>query len=589
MLVLLLTISLLIILGLGFYVLVTAPHRQINRVFAVFNGMMTLWVLKDLLFWGFPDGQISTVWWVKVSFLIAVLLPFTFQLFVQVFPENFSPNWRRLAIQTLPLLILIPMLEQEWPWRAVSFVNGLFRIELTGWAGLYGAYIYLILGDGVWQMWRKRRQHRETIWSKQIDMIMLAVVLTGLLLLAGGNLLPLRGDYRLLPYSSLFIVIGALVYTYAITNFNLFSLPTALDQLRLFPLTYKLTIVVTGIGFIGFFAVQLPLAIWALGTPGSDWIKYIVLSTIAVTAPSLVLVLLIVRLLSRPLRELTELALDVSRGNYGAQSKLVSNDELGVLASSFNIMSRKMAEDIAQLKEINQVMLRSERLATAGALATSVAHEVNNPLASISSLVQSLLIREPEEKNRETLRTILGQITRISMVLRDLMDFARPKMPEPRPTDLNQVIRKTLELAFYDKRFKRLRIETGLDPALPPLLLDQDRLQQVLLNLLLNAREAIEEERQDGQIAIRTRLETEASRRVYLEISDNGTGIPGENLSRIFDPFFTTKHKSQGTGLGLPVCLNIVTALGGTITAHSATGGTTFTITFPIPESTVRP
>lgn len=585
MLVFLLTVSLFIILGLGFYVLVTAPHRQINRIFALFNWMMTLWVLKDLLFWGFPDGKIGARWWVTASFLIAILLPFTFQLFCEVFPENSSPRWRRLVLLAAPLLLLIPLLLRGRLWQSVEYRagTGYFRIELTWWAWLYGGYIYLILAEGVWRMRRKRRKYPETVWAKQIDLINLAVILTGVLLLIAGNLLPLAGNYRLLPISSLFIVIGVLIYTYAISNFNLFSLPTALDQLRLFALTYKLTILVTGTGIIGFFLVQLPLAFWVFGSGAPDWKKYIVLGTIAVAVPSLVLVLLVVRLLSRPLRELTELALDVSRGNYGAQSKLVSNDELGVLASSFNTMSRKMAEDITQLKEINQVMLHSERLATAGALATSVAHEVNNPLASISSLVQSLLIREPEERNRETLRTILGQITRISLVLRDLMDFARPRMPEPRPTSLNQVIGKSLELALYDKRFKRLQIETRLDEGIPLLPLDSDRLQQVLLNLLLNAREAIDEHHPDGRISICSIREVGL---VRVEIADNGAGIPDENMARIFDPFFTTKQKGQGTGLGLPVCLNIVTALGGTISARHGGPGTIFTMTFPIPEST---
>jgi signal transduction histidine kinase len=404
------------------------------------------------------------------------------------------------------------------------------------------------------------------------------VLLTASLLFIGDNLLPMLGWYGLLPYSSVFIVIGALIYTYAISSFNLFSLPTALDQLRLFPLTYKLAIVIAGTGLLGFVAVQLPIAYWTIGSGNSSWTKFIVLSAIAGTVPSLVLVLLIGRLLSKPLRDLTEMALDVSRGNYGAESRLTTNDELGVLASSFNTMSRKMADDIARLKEINQVMVRTEKLATAGALATSVAHEVNNPLASISSLVQSLLIRETEERNRETLRIIFSQITRISAVLRDLMEFARPKQPEPRPTDLNQVIRKSLELAGYDKRFKRMRIEKSFDGSLPHLWLDGDRLQQVVLNLLLNARDAIGEERRDGVIAINTGRSGDT---IVVEIIDNGTGISDKDLPFIFDPFFTTKAKSQGTGLGLSVCLNIVTALGGTIAGANRESGSVFTITFP--------
>jgi signal transduction histidine kinase len=577
-LILTLTTSLFILLTLGFFVLVSAPHRQINRVFAAFTLAMILWIVKDLLFWGFADGQTSPDGWVKSSFLIGILLQLTFLYFTDLFPENEPPPRRKFVLVLIPVLLLMPTVMNGWLWHSIEFEGGRFRIDLSWWAYLFGIVNYLILGAGVGRLVRKERRYRGTIWGTQIRLILLSVLLTASLLFIGDNLLPMLGWYGLLPYSSVFIVIGALIYTYAISSFNLFSLPTALDQLRLFPLTYKLAIVIAGTGLLGFVAVQLPIAYWTIGSGNSSWTKFIVLSAIAGTVPSLVLVLLIGRLLSKPLRDLTEMALDVSRGNYGAESRLTTNDELGVLASSFNTMSRKMADDIARLKEINQVMVRTEKLATAGALATSVAHEVNNPLASISSLVQSLLIRETEERNRETLRIIFSQITRISAVLRDLMEFARPKQPEPRPTDLNQVIRKSLELAGYDKRFKRMRIEKSFDGSLPHLWLDGDRLQQVVLNLLLNARDAIGEERRDGVIAINTGRSGDT---IVVEIIDNGTGISEKDLPFIFDPFFTTKAKSQGTGLGLSVCLNIVTALGGTIAGANRESGSVFTITFP--------
>ena len=582
MLILFLTVSLFIILGLGFYVLVSAPHRRVNRIFAVFNLSMILWVLKDLLFWGFPAAGLSVEGWAKSSFLVAALLQIAFLLFAEVFPDNSPIRWGRIWLKSLPLLTALFLVFDNRGWQSISHdVNGL-KIELSWVAYLFGAANYGALIAGLVQLSRKREAHRGTILEIQLNLIMVAVGLTGLLLLLGGNLLPMFGQYEVLPYSSGFIVVGSLIYTYAISNFRLFWLPTGLDQLQLFPLTYKLAIVVTGLGYVGLVTVQWPIAWWALQTGPPDWTRYIVFSSIAVMLPSLVLVLVIVRLLSRPLRELTELALDVSRGNYGAESRLTSNDELGVLANSFNTMSRKMADDIAQLKAINQAMIRSEKLATAGSLATSVAHEVNNPLASISSLVQSLLIGEENESNRQTLRTILSQITRISSVLRDLMEFARPKTPDPRPTDINQLILKSIELALYDKRFKRLRIETNLDSRMPRLRLDEDRFQQVLLNLLLNARDAITETREDGMILITTAV---GDGLVAIEIVDNGSGIPSGNLPRIFDPFFTTKAKGQGTGLGLAVCLNIVTALGGTIEAANRPRGAVFTITFPAPES----
>ncbi len=580
MLILILMASLFVTLALGFYVLVAAPHRTLNRMFAAFVGTMILWIVKDLAFWGFHESDHDATWWAKSSFLIGIVLQIVFLLFADVFPENLPLRWKRMILFSLPLLILIPWVLQGKLWTHVGFHKDHFSIRLTPYAYIFGLYNYLILGLGVGQLIIKYRRYRDKLWGKQIISVIVSVLLTGGLLVISDNVLPALGYYELMPISSIFIVIGSLIYAYAITSFQLFSLQTALDQMRLFPIVYKVAIAVAVTGLFGFLLCQIPVAIWALDADAKSWKKFIVFSAIAGTLPSLVLVLVIVRILSRPLRELTEMALDVARGNYGAETPLSSNDELGVLASSFNTMSRKMAEDITRLKEINQMMIRSEKLATAGSLATSVAHEVNNPLASISSLVQSLLTKEQDERNRDTLRLILSQITRISEVLRDLMDFARPKAPEPKPTDLNQMILKSLELAGYDKRFKRLSVRTELDRSLPLLPLDSDRIQQVFLNLLLNARDAIGETKEDGEIIVSTCV---FDGEVRAEIADNGVGISAENLQHIFDPFFTTKVRGQGTGLGLAVCHSIVIAHGGSICAANWERGAVFTVTFPKP------
>lgn len=577
MLILILLASLFITLALGFFVLVAAPHRSVNRTFALFIGMMSLWIIKDLAFWGFHRPNEDATWWAVVSFFIGLILQIVFLHFAEVFPENAQPRWARTLLASLPLLIFIPMLLAGKFWTLVHFHEGHFSITLTPYAYAAGIYNALMLAGGIAILLSKYKRHKGTLWGMQIISVIVAVLVTGLLMVGSGNLLPALGHYQLLPYGSVFIVIGALIYAYAISNFKLFSLQTALDQLRFFPIVYKVAIAVAATGVLGFFMFQVPVALWAFGTNIEGWEKFLVFSTISGTIPSLVLVLLIVRVLSRPLREMTEVALDASRGNYGAETAICSNDELGVLASSFNTMSRKMAEDIARLKQINQAMVQTEKLATAGSLATSVAHEVNNPLAAISSLVQSLLARASEESDRETLRLIISQITRISDVLRDLMDFARPKAPEPRPTDLNMVLKKSIELASYDKRFKKLTIRTEFSP-LPVLQLDPDRMQQVFLNLLLNARDAIGDEAEDGEIIVSTNA---PDSEVLTKIADNGSGIAPDLLPRIFDPFVTTKAKGQGTGLGLAVCHSIVAAQGGRIAAANREQGSVFTVTFP--------
>jgi signal transduction histidine kinase len=577
MLVPVLLASLFITLALGFFVLVAAPHRAVNRIFALFIGMMSLWIVKDLAFWGFHSPNEDASWWAMASFFIGITLQIVLVYFAEVFPENASPSWPRTLLVSLPLVIFLPLLFAGKFWTHAHFREGQFSIALTPYAYAAGVYNALMLAVGVAILRGKYKRHGGTLWGKQIVSVIIAVLVTSVLMVGSGNLLPALGHYGLLPYGSVFIVAGALIYAYAISNFKLFSLQTALDQLRLFPIAYKVAIAVATTGLFGFFLCQLPVALWAFGTHGPGWKKFLVFSTIAGTIPSLVLVLLIVRILSRPLRELTEVALDVSRGNYGAQTPISSNDELGVLASSFNTMSRKMAEDIARLKQINQAMVQTEKLATAGSLATSVAHEVNNPLAAISSLVQSLLARAQDERDRETLRLIVSQITRISGVLRGLMDFARPKMPELRPTDLNQVLIKSIELASYDKRFKRLTVRTEFSP-LPTLQLDPDRMQQVFLNLLLNARDAIGDEPEHGEVTIST---SAPDGEVAAEIADNGSGIAPDLLPRIFDPFVTTKPKGQGTGLGLAVCHSIVAAQGGRISAVNRECGSVFIVAFP--------
>jgi signal transduction histidine kinase len=579
MLILTLMASFLITLALGFYVLVAAPHHSVNRSFATFIGMMTCWIVKDLAFWGFHNPESDASWWAILSFLIGITLQIVFLYFAEIFPENIPPRWLHLLLASLPLLVLIPALLTGQFWTHVGFHHNRFTIALTKYAYIAGTYNLMILGAGLLTMAGKYRKYRGTLWGKQIASVIASVMITGLLIVMSGNLLPAFGHYQLLPYCSLFIVIGALIYAYAITNFQLFSLQTALDQLKLFPLAYKVALAITATGFLGFFMIQLPVAIWTFGLDHPGWQKFLVFSLISGTIPSIVLILLIVRILSRPLRELTEVALDVARGNYGAETPFRSNDELGVLASSFNVMSRKMSEDIARLKEINQAMMRSEKLATAGALAASVAHEVNNPLASISSLVQTQLARAKEERDRETLRIILTQITRISNVLRDLMDFARPKAPEFRPADINQVLAKSIELASYDKKFRSIAIRTEMADSLPMVPLDADRMQQVFLNLLLNARDAILEISEDGEIVIST---AQKDGEVIAEVADNGIGIPPDNIQKIFDPFFSTKPRGHGTGLGLAVCQSIITAHGGRIGVDSHGRGSLFTISFPV-------
>ena len=248
--------------------------------------------------------------------------------------------------------------------------------------------------------------------------------------------------------------------------------------------------------------------------------------------------------------------------------------------------------DVTQRREMLDSLLKAERLAAAGTFAAGVAHEVNNPLASISSLVQSILSGETDTQRRTTLHTILSQITRISSTLKDLVNFARPTTAQRRPVDVNGLIAETLRLITYNKRFSGIRVEPILAPDLRRAFADDNEIQQVLLNLLFNAADAspaegsvikvITENQRAGQ-------GSDQSRRITIKVVDNGIGIPREHLERVFDPFFTTKPAGAGVGLGLSLCQRMILSNHGTIRVDSEVGrGTAVTITLQAPEEATR-
>jgi signal transduction histidine kinase len=315
------------------------------------------------------------------------------------------------------------------------------------------------------------------------------------------------------------------------------------------------------------------------------WRRYLVFSVISALVPNLLLVLLIVRAFSRPLQKITLAAVQVTEGRYGTEIELrKTNDEIGLLADSFNEMSRKMASDIEQLQKLNEQLTRSEKLAAMGTLASGVAHEVNNPLASISSLIQMMQSgNDLDEKTRENLRLISTQIQRISQVTRDMMDFARVRPAAKNLLDINDIIEMSLRLANFDKSFQKLTLNKNLTGDLPQIYADGDQLQQVFLNLFLNARDAM---LSGGELLIKTYFENQE---IVAEIADSGSGINERDRKKIFDPFFTTKPAGKGTGLGLAVCYGIITAHNGKIEiAARDSGGTSFKIFLPVGENPTK-
>ena len=236
--------------------------------------------------------------------------------------------------------------------------------------------------------------------------------------------------------------------------------------------------------------------------------------------------------------------------------------------------------DLAAQQLFQSKLLQTEKLAALGQMVSGIAHELSNPLTSILGYAQRALARPGASGFREEALRILQEAERGTGILRQVLHNARDTQPERRPVSLNQIVLRAMEHQRFTLAAEKIRVELDLDPVLPFVQGDPGQLQQVLLNLVANAQQAIEY--QDGGGTIRLRTRRSGEQRVLLEVEDTGPGIPQAIQARIFDPFFTTKPPGVGTGLGLSIVLSVVREHGGQIHVVSpAQGGTRFRIEFP--------
>jgi len=291
-----------------------------------------------------------------------------------------------------------------------------------------------------------------------------------------------------------------------------------------------------------------------------------------------------------------------------------TSEELDELARSFNIMRERLrlamaeinqftqklettvAERTGQLRAAHQKLRQSDRLASLGQLAASVAHEINNPISGVlnlSMLMQRILKDDgiPPERVpefRKYLSQVVNETSRVGRIVSDLLSFSRRSKLQRAAGDLNRIVKVTLSLASHKLKLGNVDVDLDLADDLPPVLCDSSQIQQVVLNLVLNGAEATQS-RAERRLAIHTRPAEDGSA-VALSIQDNGEGIRPENLHRIFDPFFTTKVEGKGVGLGLAVSYGIIEAHGGDIAVSSRPGeGATFTITLPVYRTAGEP
>jgi two-component system NtrC family sensor kinase len=311
------------------------------------------------------------------------------------------------------------------------------------------------------------------------------------------------------------------------------------------------------------------------------------------------------RMVYTPLRDLEQGATRLRTGNLNELIPVRSRDEFGHLASSFNSMMLALRNSELELQRLNQTLeekvkdktkelqiaeakaAHAEKLASVGLLAAGIAHELNNPLTGV--LTFSHLLRKKFDagsSEAEDLDLVIRETKRCSGIIKRLLDFAREKKPEKKYTDINQLIRETEQIVHHPVTFRDVDLELDLDDRIPPLFVDPDQIKQVLMNIFVNAQDAIEAK---GSINVRSRLLGAAAGRpemAEISVSDTGAGIASDDLRRIFDPFFTTKGVGRGTGLGLSVSYGIIRAHGGGIEVESTPGyGTTFHIRLPLEKA----
>ncbi|MGD9123712.1 MAG: ATP-binding protein [Desulfarculaceae bacterium] len=245
-----------------------------------------------------------------------------------------------------------------------------------------------------------------------------------------------------------------------------------------------------------------------------------------------------------------------------------------------------IVRDITHRKALERQLMQAEKLASVGILAAGVAHEIGNPLSAISGYAQLMSKDDISgEERTEFSDAIAGQAERINKIIRDLLDYSRPSSFKGQAVEVNQAIEAVLNMFFTEKRLRsaNLTIKKDLAPELPKVNIDRDQLQQVVLNMVMNAAQAMEE---GGRLMLTTEVQKGL---VCISFADSGPGIAREHLPLLFDPFFTTKPPGQGTGLGLSICERIVSQAGGRIQVKSRPGkGTTFTVWLPPVEKTVE-
>jgi len=241
-----------------------------------------------------------------------------------------------------------------------------------------------------------------------------------------------------------------------------------------------------------------------------------------------------------------------------------------------------ITRDVTKHKEMEQQLILTDRLASVGELASGIAHELNNPLTGVIGFSQLLLDKDIPGDIKSDLQVIYSEAQRAAQVVKGLLTFARKHTPVRQSVNINTIIERVLKLRAYEQRVNNIRVDTHLAPDLPEVMGDHFQLQQVFLNIIINAEYFMVETHGEGTLTITTKKTGDI---IKVSFNDDGPGINQENLSHLFDPFFTTKEVGKGTGLGLSICHGIITEHEGRIYVESELGqGVTFIVELPISD-----
>jgi two-component system NtrC family sensor kinase len=346
------------------------------------------------------------------------------------------------------------------------------------------------------------------------------------------------------------------------------------------------------------------LYVGMLEKPYRDTTARVMLTFILMASLCVVLLLIILYFstsrIINPLQKMVIATKEIARGDLSHKVNVNTKDEIGHLADSFNkmtvklkaaneelvewgkTMEEKVKERTEELTKMHAQLVQSEKLASLGKLSASIAHEVNNPLGGI--LIYSHLLLEDTGKDNpyyENLKKIVQETTRCKDIVKGLLEFARPKEPEKSSVKINMILDKSLSIMDNQTLFHNIRFEKMYASHLPKIVADSNQLQQVFMNIILNAAEAMNG---NGLLTISSSLSEDGS---YLEVkfSDTGSGIKEEDRKRIFEPFFSTKEGGKGTGLGLAISYSIIQKHHGTIEVKTEVGkGSTFIVRLPISQ-----